>query len=170
MIIHMQNISSVGPVSDVTVTNIATTNTNYTVEPTYLENQNGTVNNRTIKSIAISDPTKNEYNYSDTFDPTGIKVTVTYDGETDLVDYDWNAVPDDITLKWTGTEETLSATHKFDSVGTYTITASAKRVLKPATTGNITVNKLKVSVTASGNITKVYDGKTDLDADDADNL
>lgn len=160
------NISSVGPVSDVIVTNIATTNTNYTVEPTYLENQNGTVNNRTIKSIAISDPTKNEYNYSDTFDPTGIKVTVTYDGETDSVDYDWNAVPDDITLKWTGTEETLSATHKFDSVGTYTITASANGV-EPATTGNITVNKLKVSVTASGNITKVYDGKTDLDADDA---
>lgn len=160
------NISSVGPVSDVTVTNIATTNTNYTVEPTYLKNQNGTVNNRTIKSIAISDPTKNEYNYSDTFDPTGIKVTVTYDGETDSVDYDWNAVPDDITLKWTGTEETLSATHKFDSVGTYTITASANGV-EPATTGNITVNKLKVSVTASGNITKVYDGKTDLDADDA---
>lgn len=160
------NISSVGPVSDVTVTNIATTNTNYTVEPTYLENQNGTVNNRTIKSIAISDPTKNEYNYSDTFDPTGIKVTVTYDGETDSVDYDWNVVPDDITLKWTGTEETLSATHKFDSVGTYTITASANGV-EPATTGNITVNKLKVSVTASGNITKVYDGKTDLDADDA---
>lgn len=159
-------ISSVGPVSDVTVRNIATTNTNYTVEPTYLENQNGTVNNRTIKSIAISDPTKNEYNYSDTFDPTGIKVTVTYDGETDSVDYDWNAVPDDITLKWTGTEETLSATHKFDSVGTYTITASANGV-EPATTGNITVNKLKVSVTASGNITKVYDGKTDLDADDA---
>ena len=29
------NISSVGPVSDVTVSNIATTNTNYTVEPTY---------------------------------------------------------------------------------------------------------------------------------------
>lgn len=160
------NISSVGPVSDVTVTNIATTNTNYTVEPTYLENQDGTVNNRTIKSIAISDPTKNEYNYSDTFDPTGIKVTVTYDGETDSVDYDWNAVPDDITLKWTGTEETLSATHKFDSVGTYTITASANGV-EPATTCNITVNKLKVSVTASGNITKVYDGKTDLDADDA---
>ena len=160
------NISSVGPVSDVTVSNIATTNTNYTVEPTTLENQSGTVNNRTIKSIAISDPTKNEYNYSDTFDPTGIKVTVTYDGETDSVDYDWNAVPDDITLKWTGTEETLSATHKFDSVGTYTITASANGV-EPATTGNITVNKLKVSVTASGNITKVYDGKTDLDADDA---
>lgn len=160
------NISSVGPVSDVTVRNIATTNTNYTVEPTYLENQNGTVNNRTIESIAISDPTKNEYNYSDTFDPTGIKVTVTYDGETDPVDYDWNAVPDDITLKWTGTEETLSATHKFDSVGTYTITASAAGV-DSATTGNITVNKLKVSVTASGNITKVYDGKTDLDADDA---
>ena len=160
------NISSVGPVSGVKVTNIATTNTNYTVEPTYLENQNGTVNNRTIKSIAISDPTKNEYNYSDTFDPTGIKVTVTYDGETDSVDYDWNAVPDDITLKWTGTEETLSATHKFDSVGTYTITASANGV-EPATTCNITVNKLKVSVTASGNITKVYDGKTDLDADDA---
>ena len=160
------NISSVGPVSDVTVRNIATTNTNYTVEPTYLENQNGTVNNRTIKSIAISDPTKNEYNYSDTFDPTGIKVTVTYDGETDSVDYDWNAVPDDITLKWTGTEETLSATHKFDSAGTYTITASATGV-GSATTGNITVNKLKVSVTASGNITKVYDGKTDLDADDA---
>lgn len=159
------NISSVGPVSDVTVTNIATTNTNYTVEPTYLENQNGTVNNRTIKSIAISDPTKNEYNYSDTFDPTGIKVTVTYDGETDSVDYDWNAVPDDITLKWTGTEETLSATHKFDSVGTYTITASANGV-EPATTGNITVNKLKVSVTASGNITKVYDGGIDLDDDD----
>lgn len=160
------NISSVGRVSDVTVSNIATSNTNYTVEPTYLENQNGTVNNRTIKSIAISDPTKNEYNYSDTFDPTGIKVTVTYDGETDSVDYDWNAVPDDITLKWTGTEETLSATHKFDSVGTYTITASAAGV-DSATTGNITVNKLKVSVTASGNITKVYDGKTDLDADDA---
>ena len=160
------NISSVGRVSDVTVRNIATTNTNYTVEPTYLENQNGTVNNRTIKSIAISDPTKNEYNYSDTFDPTGIKVTVTYDGETDSVDYDWNAVPDDITLKWTGTEETLSATHKFDSVGTYTITASAAGVASK-TTGNITVNKLKVNVTASGNITKVYDGKTDLDADDA---
>ena len=90
------NISSVGPVSDVTVRNIATTNTNYTVEPTYLENQNGTVNNRTIKSIAISDPTKKEYNYSDTFDPTGIKVTVTYDGETDSVVYAWNDVPDDI--------------------------------------------------------------------------
>ncbi len=159
------NISSVGPVSDVTVTNIATTNTNYTVEPTYLENQNGTVNNRTIKSIAISDPTKNEYNYSDTFDPTGIKVTVTYDGETDPVVYAWNAVPDDITLKWTETEETLSATHKFDSVGTYTITASAAGV-DSATTGNITVNKLKVSVTASGNITKVYDGGVNLDADD----
>ena len=159
------NISSVGPVSDVTVTNIATTNTNYTVEPTYLENQNGTVNNRTIESIAISDPTKNEYNYSDTFDPTGIKVTVKYDGETDPVDYDWNAVPDDITLKWTGTEETLSSTHKFDSVGTYTITASAAGV-DSATTGNITVNKLKVSVTASGNITKVYDGGIDLDDDD----
>ena len=159
------NISSVGRVSDVTVRNIATTNTNYTVEPTYLENQNGTVNNRTIKSIAISDPTKNEYNYSDTFDPTGIKVTVKYDGETDPVDYDWNAVPDDITLKWTGTEETLSATHKFDSVGTYTITASANGV-EPATTKDITVNKLKVSVTASGNITKVYDGGVNLDADD----
>ena len=159
------NISSVGRVSDVTVSNIATSNTNYTVEPTYLENQNGTVNNRTIKSIAISDPTKNEYNYSDTFDPTGIKVTVTYDGETDSVDYDWNAVPDDITLKWTGTEETLSATHKFDSVGTYTITASAAGV-DSATTGNITVNKLKVSVTASGNITKVYDGGVNLDDDD----
>ena len=158
-------ISSVGRVSDVTVSNIATSNTNYTVEPTYLENQNGTVNNRTIKSIAISDPTKNEYNYSDTFDPTGIKVTVTYDGETDSVDYDWNAVPDDITLKWTGTEETLSATHKFDSVGTYTITASAAGV-DSATTGNITVNKLKVSVTASGNITKVYDGGVNLDDDD----
>lgn len=160
------NISSVGRVSDVTVTNIATTNTNYTVEPTYLENQNGTVNNRTIKSIAISDPTKNEYNYSDTFDPTGIKVTVTYDGETDSVVYAWNDVPDDITLKWTGTDEALSATHKFDSAGTYTITASATGV-GSATTGNITVNKLKVNVTASGNITKVYDGKTDLDADDA---
>lgn len=86
------NISSVGAVTNVTVRNIATTNTNYTVEPTTLENQNGTVNNRTIKSIAISDPTKNEYNYSDTFAPTGIKVTVTYDGETDSVDYDWNAV------------------------------------------------------------------------------
>lgn len=159
------NISSVGRVSDVTVRNIATTNTNYTVEPTYLENQNGTVNNRTIKSIAISDPTKNEYNYSDTFDPTGIKVTVTYDGETDLVDYDWNAVPDDITLKWTGTEETLSATHKFNSAGTYTITASATGV-DSATTGGITVNKLKVNVTASGNITKVYDGGIDLDDDD----
>ena len=158
-------ISSVGPVSDVTVRNIATTNTNYTVEPTYLENQNGTVNNRTIKSIAISDPTKNEYNYSDTFDPTGIKVTVTYDGETDSVDYDWNAVPDDITLKWTGTEETLSATHKFNSAGTYTITASATGV-DSATTGGITVNKLKVNVTASGNITKVYDGGIDLDDDD----
>ena len=160
------NISSVGRVSDVTVRNIATTNTNYTVEPTYLENQNGTVNNRTIKSIAISDPTKNEYNYSDTFDPTGIKVTVTYDGETDSVVYAWNDVPDDITLKWTGTDEALSATHKFDSAGTYTITASATGV-GSATTGNITVNKLKVNVTASGNITKVYDGKTDLDADDA---
>lgn len=159
------NISSVGRVSDVTVRNIATTNTNYTVEPTYLENQNGTVNNRTIKSIAISDSTKNEYNYSDTFDPTGIKVTVTYDGETDSVDYDWNAVPDDITLKWTGTEETLSATHKFNSAGTYTITASATGV-DSATTGGITVNKLKVNVTASGNITKVYDGGIDLDDDD----
>lgn len=160
------NISSVGPVSDVTVSNIATTNTNYTVEPTYLENQSGTVNNRTIKSIAISDPTTNTYNYSDTFDPTGIKVTVTYDGETDSVVYAWNDVPDDITLKWTGTDEALSATHKFDSAGTYTITASATGV-GSATTGNITVNKLKVNVTASGNITKVYDGKTDLDADDA---
>lgn len=159
------NISRVGRVSDVTVSNIATSNTNYTVEPTYLENLNGTVNNRTIKSIAISDPTKNEYNYSDTFIPTGIKVTVTYDGETDSVDYEWNAVPDDITLKWTGTEETLSATHKFDSVGTYTITASAAGV-DSATTGNITVNKLKVNVTASGNITKVYDGGVNLDADD----
>ena len=160
------NISSVGRVSDVTVRNIATTNTNYTVEPTYLENQNGTVNNRTIKTIAISNPDKNVYNYSDTFDPTGIKVTVTYDGETDSVVYAWNDVPDDITLKWTGTDEALSATHKFDSAGTYTITASATGV-GSATTGNITVNKLKVSVTASGNITKVYDGKTDLDADDA---
>lgn len=159
-------ISSVGPVSDVTVRNIATTNTNYTVEPTYLENQSGTVNNRTIKSIAISDPTTNTYNYSDTFDPTGIKVTVTYDGETDPVVYNWNNVPDDITLKWTGTDEALSATHKFDSAGTYTITASATGV-GSATTSNITVNKLKVNVTASGNITKVYDGKTDLDADDA---
>lgn len=158
-------ISSVGPVSDVTVRNIATTNTNYTVEPTYLENQNGTVNNRTIKSIAISDPTKKEYNYSDTFDPTGIKVTVTYDGETDSVVYAWNDVPDDITLKWTGTDEALSATHKFDSAGTYTITASATGV-GSATTGNITVNKLKVNVTASGNITKVYDGGIDLDDDD----
>lgn len=160
------NISSVGPVSDVTVSNIATTNTNYTVEPTTLENQSGTVNNRTIKSIAISDPTTNTYNYSDTFDPTGIKVTVTYDGETDPVVYNWNNVPDDITLKWTGTDEALSATHKFDSAGTYTITASATGV-GSATTSNITVNKLKVNVTASGNITKVYDGKTDLDADDA---
>lgn len=159
------NISSVGAVTNVTVRNIATTNTNYTVEPTTLENQNGTVNNRTIKSIAISDPTKNEYNYSDTFAPTGIKVTVTYDGETESVDYDWNAVPDDITLKWTGTEETLSSTHKFDSVGTYTITASAAGV-DSATTGNITVNELKVNVTASGNITKVYDGGIDLDDDD----
>lgn len=159
------NISSVGAVTNVTVRNIATTNTNYTVEPTTLENQNGTVNNRTIKSIAISDPTKNEYNYSDTFAPTGIKVTVTYDGETDSVDYGWNAVPDDITLKWTGTEETLSSTHKFDSVGTYTITASAAGV-DSATTGNITVNELKVNVTASGNITKVYDGGIDLDDDD----
>ena len=159
------NISSVGAVTNVTVRNIATTNTNYTVEPTTLENQNGTVNNRTIKSIAISDPTKNEYNYSDTFAPTGIKVTVTYDGETDSVDYDWNAVPDDITLKWTGTDEALSATHKFDSAGTYTITASATGV-GSATTSNITVNKLKVNVTASGNITKVYDGGIDLDDDD----
>ncbi len=160
------NISSVGAVTNVTVRKIATTNTNYTVEPTTLENQSGTVNNRTIKSIAISDPTTNTYNYSDTFDPTGIKVTVTYDGETDPVVYNWNNVPDDITLKWTGTDEALSATHKFDSAGTYTITASATGV-GSATTGNITVNKLKVNVTASGNITKVYDGKTDLDADDA---
>lgn len=164
-------ISSVGPVSDVTVRNIATTNTNYTVEPTYLENQNGTVNNRTIKSIAISDPTKKEYNYSDTFDPTGIKVTVTYDGETDSVDYDWDQVPDDITLKWTGTDEALSATHKFDSVGTgkYTITASATGV-EPATTNDITVAKLFVNVVVSGNITKVYNGDGDLDDDDADGI
>ena len=163
------NISSVGRVSDVTITNIATTNTNYTVEPTCLENQNGTVNNRTIKSITISDPTKNEYNYSDTFDPTGIKVTVTYDGETDPVVYAWNAVPDDITLKWTGTEETLSATHKFDSVGTYTITASAAGV-DSATTNDITVAKLFVNVVVSGNITKVYNGDGDLDDDDADGI
>lgn len=165
------NISRVGPVSDVTVTNIATTNTNYTVEPTYLENQNGTVNNRTIESIAISDPTKNEYNYSDIFDPAGIKVTVKYDGETDSVDYDWNNVPDDITLKWTETGEALSANHKFNSVGTgtYTITASATGV-EPATTNDITVNKLKVNVTASGTITKVYDGDGALDDDDADGI
>lgn len=164
-------ISSVGPVSDVTVRNIATTNTNYTVEPTYLENQNGTVNNRTIKSIAISDPTKKEYNYSDTFDPTGIKVTVTYDGETDPVVYAWNDVPDDITLKWTGTDEALSTTHKFDSVGTgkYTITASATGV-EPATTNDITVAKLFVNVVVSGNITKVYNGDGDLDDDDADGI
>ena len=165
------NISSVGPVSDVTVTNIATTNTNYTVEPTDLEDQNGTVNNRTIESIAISDPTKNEYNYSDIFDPAGIKVTVKYDGETDSVDYDWNNVPDDITLKWTETGEALSANHKFNSVGTgtYTITASATGV-EPATTNDITVNKLKVNVTASGTITKVYDGDGALDDDDADGI
>lgn len=165
------NISSVGRVSDVTVRNIATTNTNYTVEPTYLENQNGTVNNRTIESIAISDPTKNEYNYSDIFDPAGIKVTVKYDGETDSVDYDWNNVPDDITLKWTETGEALSANHKFNSVGTgtYTITASATGV-EPATTNDITVNKLKVNVTASGTITKVYDGDGALDDDDADGI
>lgn len=165
------NISSVGRVSDVTVRNIATTNTNYTVEPTYLENQNGTVNNRTIKSIAISDPTKKEYNYSDTFDPTGIKVTVTYDGETDPVVYAWNDVPDDITLKWTGTDEALSTTHKFDSVGTgkYTITASATGV-EPATTNDITVAKLFVNVVVSGNITKVYNGDGDLDDDDADGI
>ena len=165
------NISSVGPVSDVTVRNIATTNTNYTVEPTDLEDQNGTVNNRTIESIAISDPTKNEYNYSDIFDPAGIKVTVKYDGETDSVDYDWNNVPDDITLKWTETGEALSANHKFNSVGTgtYTITASATGV-EPATTNDITVNKLKVNVTASGTITKVYDGDGALDDDDADGI
>lgn len=165
------NISSVGRVSDVTVRNIATTNTNYTVEPTDLEDQNGTVNNRTIESIAISDPTKNEYNYSDIFDPAGIKVTVKYDGETDSVDYDWNNVPDDITLKWTETGEALSANHKFNSVGTgtYTITASATGV-EPATTNDITVNKLKVNVTASGTITKVYDGDGALDDDDADGI
>lgn len=165
------NISSVGNVTDVTVRNIATTNTNYTVEPTTLENQSGTVNNRTIKSIAISDPTKNEYNYSDTFDPAGIQVTVTYDGETDPVVYAWNDVPDDITLKWTGTDEALSATHKFDSVGTgkYTITASATGV-EPATTNDITVAKLFVNVVVSGNITKVYNGDGDLDDDDADGI
>lgn len=165
------NISSVGNVTDVTVRNIATTNTNYTVEPTTLENQSGTVNNRTIKSIAISDPTKNEYNYSDTFDPAGIQVTVTYDGETDPVVYAWNDVPDDITLKWTGTDEALSTTHKFDSVGTgkYTITASATGV-EPATTNDITVAKLFVNVVVSGNITKVYNGDGDLDDDDADGI
>lgn len=159
------NISSVGRVSDVTVRNIATTNTNYTVEPTYLENQNGTVNNRTIKSIAISDPTKNEYNYSDTFDPAGIKVTVNYNGESDPVVYDWNDVPDDITVKWTGTENALTESDKFTSVGTYTITASANGVT-PAITGDITVNKLKVDVAVTGTIAKAYDGNKDFDSDD----
>lgn len=159
------DISSVGSVKNVTISNIATSNGNYTVEPSSLSNQSGNINNRTIKTIAISNPDKNVYNYSDTFDPTGIKVTVNYDGESDPVVYDWNDVPDDITVKWTGTENALTASDKFTSVGTYTITASANGVT-PATTGGITVNKLKVNVTASGNITKVYDGGIDLDDDD----
>lgn len=159
------NISSVGQVTDVTISSIATSNGNYIVEPSSLSGQSGYVNNRTISSIAISDPTKKVYNYSDTFDPTGIKVTVNYDGESDPVVYDWNDVPDDITVKWTGTENALTASDKFTSVGTYTITASANDVTS-ATTGDITVNKLKVDVAVTGTITKVYDGNKDFDSDD----
>ena len=159
------NISSVGQVTDVTISSIATSNGNYIVEPSSLSGQSGYVNNRTISSIAISDPTTKVYNYSDTFDPTGIKVTVNYDGESDPVVYDWNDVPDDIAVKWTGTENALTASYKFTSVGTYTITASANGVT-PATTGNITVNKLKVDVAVTGTITKVYNGDTDFDSDD----
>lgn len=159
------DISSVGSVKNVTISNIATSNGNYTVEPSSLSNQSGNINNRTIKTIAISNPDKNVYNYSDTFDPTGIKVTVNYDGESDPVVYDWNDVPDDITVKWTGTENALTASDKFTSVGTYTITASANGVT-PATTGDITVNKLKVDVAVTGTIAKAYDGNKDFDSDD----
>lgn len=159
------DISSVGSVSDVTISGIVTSNGNYTVEPSSLSNQSGNINNRTIKTIAISNPDKNVYNYSDTFNPTGIKVTVNYDGESDPVVYDWNDVPDDITVKWTGTENALTASDKFTSVGTYTITASANGVT-PATTGDITVNKLKVDVAVTGTIAKAYDGNKDFDSDD----
>lgn len=168
--------SETGSYNNVKVTNIALAadETNYILNPTELTGQTGTVNEREIESITVTGPTKTSYYYSDTFDPSGLKVTVKYKNETDTVDYAWNAndLPQSITFKWTDTETEVSGSEALNvpdyNGKTITVSDGGTGESHNKTTGAITVNPIPVKVTATGSISKTYDGNKTFNSDNTD--
>lgn len=168
--------SETGSYNNVKVTNIALAadETNYILNPTELTGQTGTVNEREIESITVTGPTKTSYYYSDTFDPSGLKVTVKYKNETDTVDYAWNAndLPQSITFKWTDTENEVSGSEALNvpdyNGKTITVSDGGTGESHNKTTGAITVKPIPVKVTATGSISKTYDGNKTFNSDNTD--
>ena len=93
----------------------------FTGGATSLTNQDGYVAPATVSSLRVIDPTDTSYYYSENFDPTGLKVGVTYKGQAEQV-FNWNNLPADIGLTWEldGTKTTEQATVAGTAIGTST--------------------------------------------------
>ncbi|MCI5605760.1 MAG: hypothetical protein MR413_08990, partial [Clostridia bacterium] len=150
--------------TSVNISAITSQNANYTITPTSLDNQTGSRNARTVKTITVA-PTTTTYNYSDTL--SAVTITVEYDDSYGNSVYNniADAVAAGVSVYW-GTDTSAAATDG----QTLNVSAHSKNLTAAfgGKTGSaaITVNPLPVIVTVNGTMTKVYDGDTTYDATD----
>lgn len=150
--------------TSVNISAITSQNTNYTITPTSLNNQTGSRNARTVKTITVA-PTTTTYNYSDTL--SAVTITVEYNDSYGNSVYNniADAVAAGVSVYW-GTDTSAAATDG----QTLNVSAHSKNLTAAfgGKTGSaaITVNPLPVIVTVNGTMTKEYDGDTTYDATD----
>lgn len=150
--------------TSVNISEITSQNTNYTITPTSLNNQTGSRNARTVKTITVA-PTTTTYNYSDTL--SAVTITVEYNDSYGNSVYNniADAVAAGVSVYW-GTDTSAAATDG----QTLNVSAHSKNLTAAfgGKTGSaaITVKPLPVIVTVNGTMTKEYDGDTTYDATD----
>ena len=150
--------------TDVDITNISSQNTNYTITPTSLDDQTGSRDARTVKTITVA-PTTTTYNYSDNL--SAVTITVEYNDSYGSSVYNSiaDAVAAGVSVYW-GTDTSAAATDG----QTLNVSNHSKNLTAAfgGKTGSaaITVKPLPVIVTVNGTMTKEYDGDTTYDATD----
>jgi len=134
-----------------------------------------------IESISVTtQPTKTTYNYGDTFDPTGMVVTATYDNGSTSVVTDYTTDYDTTPFTTVGTAITVTVTYgaftdtlTVTVIDPYIITPQAALYFKATKTGNIittgtntiqnVIDAIKANANGAACIIQFGDGTDTLD-------
>lgn len=148
----------------VSITNIACSDTNYAVTPNSLSDQHGYVAKRGVSSVAITAPTK-DYYYTDTIGDNDVEIVVTWTTGTPTTStYHLNDLPTGMDVKWV---DASGADVKTTIPTPLTVKDHNGKKLYVAyegqtgvSTGTVTVKPIPVTATAKGTLTREYDGTT----------